>query len=70
MLIVDIEGGEAALFEDVPLTGITKIYIEVHQQLLGRVGMKRLFDAFSKRDFHYDQWHSSHGVVLFSHVLR
>jgi FkbM family methyltransferase len=70
MLIVDIEGGEETLFRDVPLTGVRKIYIELHQAVLGRVGMKRMFDFFSSRDFHYDQWHSAHGVVLFSHVLR
>jgi FkbM family methyltransferase len=70
MLIVDIEGGEEALFHDAPLTGVRKIYLELHQEVLGRAGMKRVFDALSARDFHYDQWHSSHGVVLFSHVLR
>ena len=70
MLIVDIEGGEETLFDDVPLTGVRKVYIELHQAVLGRVGMKRVFDFFSSRDFHYDQWHSAHGVVLFSHVLR
>jgi len=70
MLIVDIEGGEVELFGDVRLTGVRKVYVEVHQQILGRHGMKRLFDAFSRQDFHYDQWHSNHGVILFSHVLR
>jgi hypothetical protein len=70
MLIVDIEGGEAELFRDVPLTGVRKIYLEMHEQVLGRIGMKRLFDALSRRDFHYDPSHSTHSVVLFSHVLR
>ena len=70
MLIVDIEGGEEFLFQDVPLTGVKKIYMELHQQILGRVGMKKVFDFMSSRDFHYDQWHSHGGVVLFSHVLR
>lgn len=70
MLVVDIEGGEAELFHEVRLTGIRKVYVEVHQQILGRHGMKRLFDAFSRQDFHYDQWHSTHGVILFSHVDR
>jgi hypothetical protein len=32
--------------------------------------MKAVFDALSARDFHYDQWHSSHSVVMFSHVDR
>ena len=31
MLIVDIEGGEEFLFRDVALTGIKKIYMELHQ---------------------------------------
>jgi len=70
MLIVDIEGGELQLFRNIPLTGITKVYIELHQQVVGRIGMKEVFDFFSSRDFHYDQWHSRGGVVLFSHVLR
>jgi FkbM family methyltransferase len=70
MLIVDIEGAEEQLFRDVALTGIKKVYMELHQGLIGRVGMKNVFDFMSSRDFHYDQWHSSGSVVLFSHVLR
>jgi FkbM family methyltransferase len=70
MLIVDIEGGEARLFRDVVLTGIRKIYVELHQNLIGRVGVKNVFDFLSSKDFHYDQHHSRGSVVLFSHVLR
>lgn len=70
MLIVDIEGGEEVLFRDVALTGIKKIYMELHQKVIGRVGMKNVFDFMSSRDFHYDQHHSRGSVVLFSHVLR
>lgn len=70
MLIVDIEGGEELFFRDLTLTGITKIYVEVHQNIIGRVGMKNVFDFMSSKDFHYDQHHSRGGVILFSHVLR
>jgi FkbM family methyltransferase len=70
MLIVDIEGAEEMLFRDIALTGIKKIYVELHQNVIGRVGMKNVFDFMSSRDFHYDQHHSRGGVVLFSHVLR
>jgi FkbM family methyltransferase len=70
LLIVDIEGGELELFDGVSLTGVKKVYIELHQKVIGRVGMKRVFDFFSARDFHYDQHHSHGSVVLFSHVLR
>ena len=70
MLIVDIEGAEEHVFRDVALTGIKKIYMELHQNVIGRVGMKNVFDFMSSRDFHYDQHHSRGSVVLFSHVLR
>ena len=70
MLIVDIEGAEEHLFRDVPLTGVRKIYMELHQNVIGRVGMKNVFDFMSSKDFHYDQHHSRGSVVLFSHVLR
>ena len=70
MLIVDIEGAETQLLRGIALTGIKKIYVELHQNLIGRVGMKNVFDFLSSKDFHYDQHHSRGSVVLFSHVLR
>jgi FkbM family methyltransferase len=70
MLIVDIEGAEERLFRDIPLTGVKKVYMELHQNVIGRVGMKNVFDFLSSKDFHYDQHHSRGSVVLFSHVLR
>lgn len=70
MIICDIEGGERELFEGVQLIGVKKVFMEVHQNLLGRWGMKKLFERFSHQDFHYDVWHSVGQVVLFSHVGR
>ena len=70
MLIVDIEGGEATLFEGMDLTGVKKILLEVHQPTIGRRGMKRLFDCLSEQDFHYDMWHSCRSIVTFSHIDR
>jgi FkbM family methyltransferase len=64
MLIVDIEGGELDLFDQVELGNIKKVYIELHQHVIGRSGMKRIFDFFHSFDFHYDQSHSIGGVVL------
>lgn len=69
-IIADIEGGELSLFDGVDLTGVNKIMIEVHQYVLGRKGMKHLFDTLSRQNFHYDQWHSSRAIVTFSHVDR
>ena len=70
MLVVDIEGGEETLFEDVDLTGVKKIMIELHQPTIGRRGMKKVFDLLSAQNFHYEVWHSYYGVVTFSHVDR
>lgn len=66
----DIEGGENSLFEGINLTGVKKILLELHQRVIGRKGMKRVFETLSRNGFHYDQWHSSGSVVLFSHVSR
>lgn len=70
MIVCDIEGGELDLFRNADLSGVMKIYVEVHQNRLGRKGMKSLFEIFHSRDFHYDEHHSSGSVVLFSHVDR
>ena len=70
LLIVDIEGGEESLFEDVTLSSVRKIMLEVHQPTIGPAGMKKVFDLLSAQGFHYDMGHSSHSVVTFSHVDR
>lgn len=70
MIICDIEGGEGQLFEGVRLEGVKKVFMEVHQNVLGRWGMKKLFERFMHQDFHYDVWHSIGQVVMFSHVGR
>ena len=70
VIVCDIEGGELELFRNANLRGVEKVLVEVHQQILGRPGIKALFDAFQARDFHYDQHHSNGSVVLFSHIQR
>lgn len=70
LLIVDIEGGEVELFDHIELHGVKKILIEIHQNVIGRHGVKHLFDTLGSEGFHYDVWHSSRQIVLFSHVNR
>jgi FkbM family methyltransferase len=70
MLIVDIEGGEAALFEGASLAGVSKIMLELHQPTIGGHGVKRVFDLLSAQGYHYDVPHSTHSVVTFLHVDR
>lgn len=68
LIICDIEGGEQELFATAELPGVSKVYLEVHQAVLGGSGMKALFDAMSAKGFHYDQRHSCGQVVLFTHI--
>lgn len=70
LIICDIEGGEIELFEHANLTGVQKVMVEIHQSVVGRMNIKRLFDMFSARNFHYDEHHSSGSVILFSHIHR
>jgi FkbM family methyltransferase len=70
MLIIDIEGGEETLFDGARLAGVKKIMVEVHQDTIGRRGVKRVFDVLAAQDFHYDMWHSARSIVTFSHVDR
>ncbi len=70
LLVVDIEGGEVELLERVNLGGIRKVFLELHQGVIGREGMRRVFATMAARYFHYDQYHSEGSVVLFSRVDR
>lgn len=71
LIVCDIEGGEKELFSgDIDLETVQKVLMEVHQNVIGREGMRELFQFFHDRNFHYDQWHSSHAIVCFSHVDR
>lgn len=69
-MIVDIEGGEVDLFQELKHQSLRKIFVELHQNWTGRDGVKRVFDTLSKNGFTYDQWHSEKGVVLFSRTDR
>ena len=67
-LIVDIEGGERDIFIGTDLTGIDKIYLEIHTRKIRRIGIKQCFDALSEAGFVYDQQVSHKGAVLFQRI--
>lgn len=69
-IVCDIEGAELDLFLNARLLGVTRVLMEIHSRVIGRVGVKRLFDAMSACDFHYDEFHSNGSVILFSHITR
>lgn len=69
-LIVDIEGGERDLFAPADLSGIDKIFLEIHTRKIKRIGIKHCFDALSQSGFCYDQQVSRGGSVLFRRIPR
>ncbi len=66
MIVCDIEGGEVALLPEADLSGVDRVYVEVHDHLTGLSGVKALFDALSDKGFAYDLRHSCGSVVLFT----
>ena len=69
-LIVDIEGGEKDLFDPLDLTGIDKVFLEIHTRKIKRIGIKMCFDALSANGFAYDQQVSRGGSVLFRRIPK
>lgn len=69
-LIVDIEGGERDLFAPADLSGIDKIFLEIHTRKIKKIGIKQCFDALSQSGFCYDQQVSRGGSVLFRRIPR
>jgi FkbM family methyltransferase len=70
LLVVDIEGGEIDLFDGVDLSSVNRIMVDLHQSVIGRAGMKRVFDTLSAAGFHYHERHSMLNVVTFFHITR
>lgn len=64
-LIVDIEGGEAGLFEGTDLHEVRHVFLELHTRAIGLEGVKGCFDALSRLGFAYEQKVSGGSTVLF-----
>ncbi len=64
-LICDIEGGEEALFQDLDIPGVDKIYLELHQSKLRGAGIYSVFESMSRLGFFYDCRTSQNAVLLF-----
>ena len=68
VIIADIEGGEANLFENATLDGVRTLVIEVHQHLIGLAGIKHCTDALSAAGFAYDATASRGSIIVFSRI--
>jgi len=64
-LIVDIEGGEVDLFDDVDLSPLQFIMMELHTRKTGPRGIVKVFENMHRHGFFYHQRASGDGVVLF-----
>ena len=65
VIVCDIEGGEASLFDAVDLTGVRAIYMELHTRVYGGGGIRKIFDDLHRHGFYYHQKASCADVVLF-----
>jgi hypothetical protein len=65
VLMVDIEGGEAKLFNGVDLTGVRCVVVELHQLLTGLAGVADCFSATATVGFAYDPVGSNGPIVTF-----
>jgi FkbM family methyltransferase len=70
LIMVDIEGGELALFEHVELSGIRHAIVELHSAVIGQAGVRRVFQRMAELGFAYDPTHSSAHAITFSPVLH
>lgn len=65
VLVCDIEGGEAGLFDKAKLTGLRLAVIEVHPQWIGEHGTRGVFEAMHRAGLTYFPKASQGKVVVF-----
>lgn len=65
LVVCDIEGAEAWLFEEAALPGVGRVWVETHDHVTGLSGVRRLFAAMAAKGFVYDPRHSMGAVILF-----
>jgi FkbM family methyltransferase len=65
VLVCDIEGGEVDLIPEMDLSGLRAAVIELHPQLIGKDGVKQIFDAMHAAGLIYFPRWSDAKVVCF-----
>ncbi len=68
MVVCDIEGAEAALFNEVNFGDVTRVYLELHDHITGLKGVAAVFSAMAERGFAYDPRFSSGAIILFRKI--
>ncbi len=65
VLICDVEGAETQLFDDVDLSSVQTVVVEVHPKLIGWDGVRRLIQALFDAEFILHTRISIKNVLLF-----
>jgi FkbM family methyltransferase len=65
LVVCDVEGAEAWLFEGGDLAAVDRVWVETHDHLTGLSGVRRLFATMAAQGFVYDPRRSLGSVVLF-----
>lgn len=68
LILCDIEGAETTIFEGADLSGVDRIYLELHDHVTGLSGVGDVFKILREQGFEYDPRHSCKSVVLFQKV--
>jgi FkbM family methyltransferase len=68
LIVCDVEGAETFLFHDADLSGVDRIFLELHDHVTGLSGVRRLFATMADKGFVYDPRHSASSVVLFQRL--
>lgn len=66
VLVMDIEGAERHLLQNADLTGIERIFLELHDHLYGLAGIRDITHALAAKGYAYDPRGSQGPCVLFA----
>ena len=65
LVVCDVEGAETVLFQGADLSGVDRVFLEMHDHVTGLSGVRGLFATLAGHGFVYDPRHSLGSVVLF-----
>jgi FkbM family methyltransferase len=68
LVVCDVEGAETVLFQHADLSGVDRIFLEMHDHVTGLSGVRGLFATMAQHGFVYDPRHSQGSVVLFQRL--
>lgn len=68
LIVCDVEGAEAFLFDGADLAGVDRVWVETHDHVTGLSGVRRLFATMAAHGLVYDPRLSLGGVILFQRL--